>query len=343
VVWPDSQNSTWVHELEHAMIPGTMSTDNRPEVGSFIAERSSPIFIGLYNLGMDEGEYHLIVDTRAWTNFSNPSNTIEIPIPDSDGSRAAWFRFSGLSLNGSIYNHTISNISILNVFPPVVNTVEVTGAGAVKTVVWTIYDRNSQDSHVYEVLLSSYDGSFYQLLRPNLTELTYDWDSTGFADGNYSMQVRVSDSFGFTANATSDQFEAGSPSGHWHSGISISGPDDLRVQQFTLGQSIRWSVSTTNLAEYSVKINGVIVKNGTISYTRRTVIVDIDTSISGVSEYVLTVRNPSNGLNTIHKVIVIVEQSLVTTGFTSGVTFGLLVVILWVVVLRIKTPKNNIS
>lgn len=330
-IWADSENATYVHELEHLLQNNQMATWNQPEVGSFIADRSGSILIGLFNYGLDEGEYHLIVDTRSWIDFTNLSNKIRIPIPDSDGSRPAWFKFRGVSMNGTLYNHTVSGVEIVNVFPPEILDLDVAGAGAVKTITWIVNDRNSLDDHTFEILVSDDDGKTFQLLRTNWKKLTYDWDTTGFHQYNYRIQIRVRDSFGLCTNRSSDPFAAGGGPAFWP-WFSISGPSMISIAQGASGQVIEWFISANHLVEYVVTRDGIQIQNGTT--TVGNVRVSIDSSSVGTFKYVLSAHLSGWGYYQYSTVYVHIEPPIEIMGFAGGVSIGLIVVILWAIVLR---------
>jgi hypothetical protein len=127
------------------------------------------------------------------------------------------------TLNYSIF---LGEMTFRNYFSPTLGDISVSGAGLEKRVWWSCSDRNLQDEHFFEILLSADSGESYQLLRRNLTETQFIWDSTGFIGQSYIFKVRAKDNDplrnpdalhsgifwpGLNDSRTSWPFTAGSP------------------------------------------------------------------------------------------------------------------------------------
>jgi hypothetical protein len=208
VWWADTDNTTWSYG--NNLVGDAMATGAHPEVGSFTADRAGSIMVGIFNYDLTpDSTWTVTVDTRV--GVYETATGAEVTYDTYDLGRNGTFQVQLTATTATNIDFEINLLALTfnNYFKPYINSVDVTGSGAVKTITWTMSDLNAGDTHTYEVLLSADGGDTFQLIATGLTALTYDWDSTGFTIRNYVTKVRVTDSYGLDDEMDSTAFEAG--------------------------------------------------------------------------------------------------------------------------------------
>lgn len=117
-------------------------------------------------------------------------------------------------LNGTALTQIFTNVFFGNFFVPQISLISPNGGESWPTqhnITWTASDRNSDDSLVFEVLLSSDSGHSFQLLSSELTDTWLVWDFTPFQNlSTYVVEVRVSDGIYVNSDKSDSIFSAGS-------------------------------------------------------------------------------------------------------------------------------------
>ncbi|MHA2424361.1 MAG: hypothetical protein ACXAEF_06210, partial [Candidatus Thorarchaeota archaeon] len=207
VFWADTDNTTWSYG--NNLVDDAMATGAHPEVGSFTADRAGTLAVGIFDYDLAPGTWTVTVDTRVGVYESAAGPEVTYDTYDLGRNGTFQVQLTADTNTNLDFELNFAGLTFNNYFKPYVESVDVTGAGAVKTVTYTMSDLNAGDTHEFEVLLSSDGGDTFQLIATGLTALTYDWDSTGFLEANYTVKVRVEDSYGLTDEMDSDEFEAG--------------------------------------------------------------------------------------------------------------------------------------
>ncbi len=186
-------NSEW--QFGNNLLSDSMATGSHPEVGYIIADfigESATLAVGIFDFDLQNGTYTLTVDGTL-------SDEVE-----SDGSSVYFdtYQFlSNASRHVEVTVYTDTNMSYTyhydftfeNFFSPAITNLTVVGDGAVKYITWDVEDRNAQDEHFCEVLLSFDYGLSFMLMMKNITTNSYTWDSTGWLFRDYEIMVRVFD------------------------------------------------------------------------------------------------------------------------------------------------------
>ncbi|MHA1909733.1 MAG: hypothetical protein ACW98Y_20715 [Candidatus Thorarchaeota archaeon] len=210
VWWADTDNTTWAYG--NNLVTDQMATGAHPEVGRFVADRSGSLAVGIYDYDLSEGQYTVTVDTRVgWYEFAF-GNQIATSFQVYDDLINAFFKLVGLLENGTTIEKSIFGIRIITSFNPEIENIRVSGSSAVKTLVWSISEQSTYNPHIYSILLSADENQTFQLLDTNLTDTTYNWDSTGFIVDTYCVKVRTLFSSGLEVSAVSPLFDAGTVS-----------------------------------------------------------------------------------------------------------------------------------
>jgi subtilisin family serine protease len=207
VWWADTDNSSWSYG--NNLVADAMATGAHPEVGSFTADRDGMIAVGIFDYDLGAGTWTVTVDTRVGVYESATGNEVTYDTYQFNRNGTFQVQLSAVTETNIDFTVELTALTFENFFSPEFTSVAVTGAAAVKTITWALDDLNAGDTHTYEVLLSSDDGATYQLIATGLTALSYNWDSTGFAAGDYKALIRAEDSYGLTAEIESSSFTAG--------------------------------------------------------------------------------------------------------------------------------------
>jgi hypothetical protein len=208
VWWAGTDNTTWSYG--NNLVADQMATGAHPEVGSFVAGQDGTLAVGVFNYDLTAGAtYEVTVDTRVGVYESAAGATVTYDTYDLERNGTFQVQIVATTETNIGFEVNLAELTFENYFSPKFTSVAVTGAGAVKTIDWVVTDQNAADNHTFEVLLSADDGVSYQLIATGLDALTFDWDSTGFAIDNYTVLIRVTDSYGLTDEIESDSFEAG--------------------------------------------------------------------------------------------------------------------------------------
>jgi hypothetical protein len=222
VWWADTDNTTWSYG--NNLVGDVMATGAHPEVGSFTADQTGSIMVGVFDYDLAPGTFTVTVDTRV--GIYEDADGSEVTYDSYEFLRNGTFQVQILAETDTNIEYEINYAALTfeNFFSPELLTVDVTGTGNEKTITWTASDLNAGDEHFFEVLLSSDEGLTYQLLARNLTTASYVWDSTGFLIRNYTVMIRVYDNdpvenptaiatgdywMGLSDMIESDSFEAG--------------------------------------------------------------------------------------------------------------------------------------
>ncbi|MFW9848303.1 MAG: hypothetical protein ACFFF4_04140, partial [Candidatus Thorarchaeota archaeon] len=207
VFWADTDNTTWAYS--NGLTGSDMATGANPEVGQFTADRDGRLAVGIFDYDLSAGTWTVTVDTRVGVYETATGPEVTYDTYDLGRNGTFQVQLTATTATNLDFEVNFAALTFGNYFKPYVNSVDVTGSGAVKTITWTMSDLNAGDTHEYEVLLSADDGDTFQLIATGLTALTYDWDSTGFTIDNYVVKVRVEDSYGLTDEMDSTSFSAG--------------------------------------------------------------------------------------------------------------------------------------
>ncbi|MFW9979877.1 MAG: S8 family serine peptidase, partial [Candidatus Thorarchaeota archaeon] len=188
--WADTDNTTWSYG--NNILEDGMATGARPEVFSFIAERSGAIAVGCFDYDKMPGSWTLTVDARLIIGDSSENTEVEIPL--SLFGKNSTFTISATAFTSTNLEYTRSiRINVNIYFSPVLGEIIVTGTGAVKTIVWTCSDRNVNDQHVYDFHISSDGGDTFMLVAARLLTTSYVWDSTGYSIRDYIFRITAFD------------------------------------------------------------------------------------------------------------------------------------------------------
>lgn len=342
VFWADTDNTTWTYG--NNLVEDQMSTGAKPEVGSFIADRCGSIMIGVYDYDMQEGTYTYIVDTRSSTMVETSGSSVSMVLDERDDSRPVDFLFTGLTVNSSILEYIIRNVTILNIFAPVFTHLEVMGLAAVKAVSWTIYDRNVEDTHLFDVLISADSGTSFQLLAANLQCSNYSWDSTGWYKRDYRIQIRCNDSFGFQVSIFSQDIDAGTVPFQHDIYPSIQSSGDISIYQHQRAH-IEWTISSIVSGTYRVLADQTLIKNGTIPAGISSIVIVIENMPVGSFEYMLEIRLSSgrNLCQTTH--VEVLETTMhyqIALGLSFGITTGSIAIIIIGLVGLVRRRRNQV-
>ncbi|MCK5239928.1 MAG: hypothetical protein KAR33_10295 [Candidatus Thorarchaeota archaeon] len=189
--------------------------------------------------------------------------------------------------NGTQYFLHYDSLTFANYFKPYINTINVAGASAVKSITWSCSDLNNQDDHIFDLFITYQGATRWWLLASNLTSPTYDWETIFYASTTWKLKVVVYD------NDTSyrpdyvnqnlwpgltDEFESVPFSGSgWSFFTSLPGWN-VTVFLFEGGNytegEIVWYKRVSmfdafpdhSLANYSIYQNGTLVKLGVIDH-----------------------------------------------------------------------------
>ncbi|MFW9848022.1 MAG: hypothetical protein ACFFF4_02715 [Candidatus Thorarchaeota archaeon] len=205
--WTDTDNSTWSYS--NNLVNGDMATGAIPEVSSFTADRSGRLAVGIFDYDRTAGQYTVTVDTRVGVYDFALGNRVESNLFLIHSSKTVFFEVIWVLSNGITMERHISGVRIVTNFNPEIENLRVSGAGAVKTIEWSISEQNNFNHHVFSILLSADEGLTFQLLDTNLTDTIYDWDSTGFLLDMYCVKVRALFASGLEVSAVSSLFDAG--------------------------------------------------------------------------------------------------------------------------------------
>jgi hypothetical protein len=181
-----------------------------PESGSFAATVDMSIAIRVFNWAWayEPAEYFLEVDARVGLDVHKAGAEVTYDTYDFSANATRQISIVALTSTNINFRVELAALSFANYFAPVADNVEVSGTGAVKTIEWEYSDKNSGDDHYSEVYYSTDGGDTFQFLAANLTETSFEWDSTGFLATDYIVRIRVID------NDPGENPEAG-PGDYW--------------------------------------------------------------------------------------------------------------------------------
>ena len=139
-------------------------------------------------------------------------SSIEIDTRELGNNGTCLINVTAWLFNGSVIMNTVENVFLGNFFKPHVIILTPT-QGDVWTgknnITWIAWDNNTDETLIYEVLVSDDNGTSFSLLASGLTETWLEWDCSGFERMNsYVIEVRVSDGI-YTSYARTGVFTAG--------------------------------------------------------------------------------------------------------------------------------------
>jgi hypothetical protein len=301
VWWNDVDNTTWTYDNNLVLM--YMVTEARPEVGSFTADRSGAIAVGCFDYDRQPGTWTLTIDSRV---------DLDVPTTGPEGTFDTYWFHENITLRVQISAATGMNLDLevsypyltfCNFFAPRLHTISVAGNGSVADIFWTYSDRNGDDEHFFDVLISADSGITYQLLASRLTSSYFSWNATGFLARNYKIKVRVFDNdpyvnpdaanTGFYWMGLSDEIE--SSEFYISSGIVlppiISHPLNLIYVEGDTGNWIVWTLNGTNPHTYTVTMDDDLIKSGYWNTTGETVRVCVDGLSPGIYRFDLAATN----------------------------------------------------
>ncbi|MFW9980226.1 MAG: hypothetical protein ACFFEJ_19235 [Candidatus Thorarchaeota archaeon] len=95
--------------------------------------------------------------------------------------------------NATLLSFHYDSITFTNYFRPHISEVSVSGAGAVKTIEWSMTDLNAGDNHIYDIFIRHHDNNRWWLWATNVTAKHIDWDMTFHYMGQWRVRVEVHD------------------------------------------------------------------------------------------------------------------------------------------------------
>ncbi|MBN2230109.1 MAG: SRPBCC domain-containing protein [Candidatus Thorarchaeota archaeon] len=170
-----------------------MASANKPERGSFVANREGTLAIGILDFDSAVGNYTIEVEVGNQAFASNNGSEVILD---------TYYAFkSNETLNGIITGftdtndttlHHLYNFTICNFFSPVLSLYHIYDLGDDDyNILWNCSDSNMDDINLYSIYLSN-DGAYtFQLLANNLSSASYIWDSTGWLYTTYYFRIRA--------------------------------------------------------------------------------------------------------------------------------------------------------
>ncbi|MHA2265510.1 MAG: hypothetical protein ACXAEN_24230, partial [Candidatus Thorarchaeota archaeon] len=204
--WADSDNATW--NYGNNLLGAQMATGAHPEIGSFVADQSGAIMVGIFDYDLQAGTYEVIVDTLVGIYEDADSNEMIYDTYDIGRNGTFVVEIAASTDTNVGFDYTYTELTFENFFSPSLNSIDTDGDPVVN-ITWTVSDLNAADNQTFTVHISNDAGLSWQLVAAGLEDTEYIWDSTGFVDQSYMAQVRVTDSYGLTDTIDSAAFDAG--------------------------------------------------------------------------------------------------------------------------------------
>jgi len=288
IFWADSDTSTWTYFSN--IMATDMVTNSSIESGSFFADRSGEIAIGLFDFSRIESFYNLTVDTQFTDSGFSTGNKIVIDTWLWGRNMTVSLNFTGYSSLGTQYVQYFSRLSFHNFFAPRVHSINVNGDNEVKLISWVYSDRNIDDTHHADVLLSNSRGLFYYSMAHNVTGSELYWNSSAFRNSDtFLIQIRLVDSSGLIGLGFSGFFTAGSDIAEPEPvQFEFTQPDDVSLIEGVSGNSVTWTISflSGNRVSYFVTLDSDILELGSI-IENDDIIIDLDGLAPGIYELAL--------------------------------------------------------
>lgn len=176
---------------------GMATASVQGESSSFIAERSGVLAVGIYCYDKQPGDYQLVVDTRETESGEEEGNRLSYDTWRWGRNITIDFEFVGTTESGAIRKISLTNVTFRNFFKPLVTNVNVLSQGDIRQITWDVLDRNTFESHTYEVLVSLDGGFSFQLIAAGLQSPIYSWNIAGYGQfDRCQIQVRAYDDVG---------------------------------------------------------------------------------------------------------------------------------------------------
>ncbi len=340
IFWAESDTSTWTYFTN--IMATDMVTNSSYESGSFIADRSGAIAIGLFDYSRLESFYNLTVDTQFVVSGFSPGNKVVLDTWLWGRNMTVSLNFTGYSFLGIQFVQYFSRLSFHNFFAPIIHSVNVNGDNEVKRISWVYSDRNIDDTHHAEILLSSSRGLFYYTMAFNVTNSELYWNSSGYTNSDtFLIQIRLSDSSGLIGLGFSGFFTAGSDIAEIESvQFEFTQPDDVSLIEGVSGNSVTWTISfiSGNRVSYFVTLDTDLLELGTI-IDDDDVTIELDDLAPGTYELVLHVHTGSGFRNDTVLVTVTSGQDYYSKETTRTV-LAIFILVSVIITIELKRKKN---
>jgi hypothetical protein len=255
--WADTDNSTWTYN--NNLLGRQMCTDEKPERGSFYADQSGALMIGIYCAAGYGGTYSLTVDFRNMFYNLEMSNEVILPIWDFIFlNSTCCLDFIGYAEDGTQFIERFTGITFNGLFSPEIQQIDISGSLETPFISWNVTDRNVNETIRSSLYVSSDGGSSYDILLRNTLATSYEWDATSHPLHNYKVRLTVTDSKELQDTDYSSFFEAGV-----ETPLSISHPDDIEYVEGAMGETLTWYPRCGVALQYRVTLDGQSYRSGT--------------------------------------------------------------------------------
>ncbi len=310
VYWNGTNTDGW--SAATSILGLVMATANlNGESGSFVADRSGVLAVGIYCYDKQPGEYYLTVNTRESESGIAQGNAVRYDTWRWGQNVTIDIEFVGTAANGMISKLSYTNVTFQNFFRPVVANVNVVSQGDIKHITWDIVDRNRYESHSYEVLISLDAGLSFQLVAAGLQSPFYAWNIAGYGRfENCQIQIRAYDDIGLRGVGFSPIFVVSSSDGasneRW---FTISSTGNLTYVWGSTGNDISWEICSVDSMPlfYEVSIDNRIVSTGWSS--GESIDLNVDGLEIGAHEAKLSIDTGSYTFNETLVIVVIPDSS----------------------------------
>ncbi len=262
VWWTDTDDTTWTYG--NNLVGDMMVTGSRPEYGSFVADRSGNISIGIFDYDLVPGTYTLEVDT------------IESIVTGSSGRTAIYDTYEigrnstfdveviGVATEGTEFFAIWDDVTFNNFFSPNVTVVSPNGGEtwtSTHSITWTATSLNVEGDPISDVYISNDAGYSYMLFAAGLTGTTLDWDTSIWQDmDSYMVKVKAQDR-GMTGEDESDGvFTAGVLPIQGVPPI-IFGQLELNYSYGVIGNSLEWIIGDLHPQLIALWVDGLLVSS----------------------------------------------------------------------------------
>jgi hypothetical protein len=285
VWWNDTATTTWSYF--NNLIGAEMATASPIEQTAFLSDRAETLVIGCFNFGRSEVNVSLTIDTRYLHAFSSESNELVIDTYSAfEFNTTTNLEITGYTDSNYTVRYYYEDIQFNNFFAPQITTISIETEGYVHFISWHIFDLNQEDTHSFEVFVSSDDGESFQLIAVDLTETNYIWNSTSFLEDEYIVMVRVIDNTGLHSQVISFPFIGGGS--HVTIDIGINHPEDLSFVEGSEGAQIVWIPECEFTLSYQIQLDDEVITEGT--WTISSLIVRLDGLPKGEYLFVIILR-----------------------------------------------------
>ncbi|MFW9843122.1 MAG: hypothetical protein ACFFEV_00950 [Candidatus Thorarchaeota archaeon] len=119
--------------------------------------------------------------------------------------------------NGTYFIRTFENVYIGNFFVPKVTVTSPNGNETwtgINNITWSASDLNADDELLYDILLSSDNGTSFEILTSSLSTKWFEWDCSALDKlDTYIVEIRVTDGIYFSSDRSDSSFTAGEIAG----------------------------------------------------------------------------------------------------------------------------------